>query len=181
MEKMKKITLTLKNPRNPGEWFTGQWKQYLESVKQTKDIPFLVLFGEVLKILDHTENIFFESSVYEESSAYGPWYDWTLKTVNLLISRDHKETLSDSWQRIDVVSNSFITEGFSGDFYIDWNGRFYPPVEITFGGITADEAEAIRQAAGGIFFKPVCHVDDYRSEDKIQSDIRRNELFNIEP
>lgn len=179
METRKTITLTLANPRKPDQWFTADWQLKLSLVKEERHIPYLVFFGEVMKILDNKNDIIFESNIYNESSVYGPDYDWTLRTVKLTMSREHRETLSDSWQRTEVTANRFDTEGFHPEFYIDWNGKYYPPLSVTFGGITDDQSESIKLAAKGIFHNVRSDVKEFNFEDKQEAELRRAELFNF--
>jgi len=177
MDKLKSIILNLSKPGNAEKWFTEEWKEKLSIVKEKDDIPYVVFFGEVLKIRDSIDDIFFETSSYEPRSVYGPEHDWKLRTKNLLMSRDNKETLSDSWQSIEVFSNSFITEGFSTDFYIDWNGKFLGAVDITLGGIPEEKIELIRLSAIKIFHRPSYQIKDFREEEKRESELKRRELF----
>jgi len=178
MEIYKTITLTLANPRKPEKWFTPEWQTKLSPVKEESHIPYIVFFGEVMKILDNADDLVFESNSYNESSVYGPDYDWTLRTVNLTISREHRETLSDSWQRTEVTANRFDIEGFPPMLYIDWNGKYYTPLCITFGGITKEQAESIKLAAKGIFHNVRSDLKEFNLEDKEESELRRAELFN---
>lgn len=178
METLKTITLTLTNPRKPEKWFTADWQAKLSPVKEESHIPCLVFFGEVMKILDNADDLIFESNNYNESSVYGPDYDWTLRTVNLTMSREHRETLSDSWQRTEVTADRFDTEGFPPEFYIDWNGKFYSPLTITFGGIKNTRAESIKFAAKRIFQNIRCEIKEFSIEEKSSVDLHRAELFS---
>lgn len=178
METWKTITLTLANPRRPEKWFTADWQAKLSPVKEESHIPYLVFFGKVMKILDNADDLIFESNVYSQSSVYGPDYDWTLRTVNLTMSREHRETLSDSWQRTEVTANRFDTEGFHPGFYIDWNGKYYSPLTIIFGGITGMQAESIKLAAENIFHNVLSHIKEFSVEDKQEAELGRAELFN---
>ncbi len=177
MKNLKSITLTLTNPRKTDNWYSEIWKVKLASVGEMDDIPVLVFLGEVLKILDNSDDVTFESSCYEPRSVYGNCYEWTFRTESLTMSRDHRETLSDSWQRVEVLSNSFITEGFNRDFYIDWNGKFYLPVTITLGGITEECAESIKLVAKSIFRNHDSVIKDASDEEKRLADERRSQNF----
>jgi len=177
METWKTITLTLANPRKPEKWFTADWQAKLSPVKEESHIPYLVFFGEAMKILDNTNDIIFKSNSYNQSSVYGPDYDWTLRTLNLSMMREHRETLSDSWQRTEVTANRFLTEGFPPEFYIDWNGKYYSPLTLTFGGINDAQAESIKLAAKGIFHNVQSGIKDFNFDDKQEAELRRAELF----
>lgn len=167
----------MNNPKKTEDWYPDVWKRKLESVGEAGDIPVLVFFGEVLKILDNSDDVIFESSCYEARSVYGPFYQWTFRTGNLTMSRDHRETLSDSWQRVEVLANSFITEGFNRDFYINWNGKFYLPVTITLGGITEECAESIKLVAKRIFRNHDSVIKDASDEEKLLADEGRSQNF----
>ncbi len=171
------ITLILSRPRGEDSWFSVEWRKKLDAVKEKEHIPYIVFFGEVMMILDNTSHVVFESSCYNAGSVYGPDYDWTLSTMNLKMQREHRETLSDSWQRIEVISNSFVMEGFSQDFYMEWNGKFYPPVTVTFGGISEGHVEPVKNAANKIFYRPQFNVTDFSPVEKKQSELRMIELF----
>jgi hypothetical protein len=177
METLKTIALILANPRKPEKWFTPEWQSKLAPVKEESHIPYLVFFGEVMKILDNADDVIFDSISYNQSSVYGPDYDWILRTINLTISREHRETLSDSWQRTESIADSFNTEGFRPEFYIDWNGRYYPPLALAFGGIPEEQAESIKLAAKSIFQNITCDIKDFSIEEKNNADLRRAELF----
>jgi hypothetical protein len=179
MEIYKTIILTLANPRKPEKWFTAEWQTKLSPVKEVSHIPYLVFFGEVMKILDNADDLIFGSNSYNESSVYGPDYDWTFRTLNLIMSREHRETLSDSWQRIEVITNRFDTEGFPPEFYIDWNGKYYSPLTVTFGGITDEQAESIKVAAKNIFHNVRSDIKEFSVEEKQEAELRRAELFPV--
>lgn len=177
MDGLKSITFVLTEPRSPQTWLTKEWKEKLSAVKQKSHLPYLIFFGEALKILNHSEDVSFYSSAYEESSAYGPCLNWTLQSGPLTMSRDHRETLSDSWQSIEVISNSFVTGGFSSGFYISWDGKFYNNVSVTLGGIAEDRLEPLKNAVIKIFRNPVIKVTDASEEEKLESELRRSSLF----
>jgi len=178
METLKTIILTLANPGKPEKWFTPDWQAKLSPVKEKSHIPYLVFFGEVMKILDNADDLIFGSNSYNESSVYGPDYDWTLRTVKLTISREHRETLSDSWQRTEVTANRFDTEGFPPEFYIDWNGKYYSPLTLIFGGITEKQAESIKLVAKRIFHNVRCEIKEFSTEEKNSADLHRAEFFS---
>ena len=177
MEIYKIITLTLANPGKPDKWVTPEWQAKLSPVKEESHIPYLVFFGEAMKILDNSDDLIFESNSYNKSSVYGPDYDWTLHTKRLMMSREHRETLSESWQRTEVTADRFDTDGFPAEFYIDWNGRYYPPLSLTFGGITDEQAESIRLAAKRIFHNAACVIKEFFMEEKQEAELRRAERF----
>jgi hypothetical protein len=124
-----------------------RWANQLKPFDDPYSRPFIIILGEILSILSNEETQF---SGYKKTNTGIGEECWNLVSGKYSIYREYITELSESWQRVEILSNR--TE-IDAENKLKWDGDYsaFGGTRILLSGITEEEKKRIIETAEILF------------------------------
>ncbi|HCL57558.1 MAG TPA: hypothetical protein DHW82_11200 [Spirochaetia bacterium] len=174
----KNLRLTVSNSKKAPKELHELYPQIFAQVEEKYHIHYLILFCEILRVIDDN-TARFSSSSYSDSDMFGGRSQyWNITTNHIRLERAIDKEINDSWQSVTVNQDSLNISGMPEGVFLDWDGTFRSELTLTVGNMSGRKIEEILAAAKKLFQTVTFEALPIHPHDKLRADLKRQYLLS---